>query len=88
MAATRPDVLPPIDVGAWTRIGAAFQKASDPKSVGDYHMDNAYIELHAGGKIHPKVSVTVNLNGNYTAFSGPTVLSGARGHAGDDDPVG
>ena len=38
-------------------------------------MDNAYIELHAGGKIHQKVSVTVNLNGNYSAFSGPTVLT-------------
>ena len=75
MPATRPDVLPPIDVGAWARVGAAFQKASDPKSVGDYHMDNAYIELHAGGKIHQKVSVTVNLNGNYTAFSGPAVLT-------------
>ncbi|MDB4979754.1 MAG: hypothetical protein JWM82_506, partial [Myxococcales bacterium] len=22
MAATRPDVLPPIDVGAWTRVGS------------------------------------------------------------------
>ena len=64
MPATRPDVLPPIDVGAWVRAGSIFQKASDPKSLGDWHMDTSYIELHAGGKIHEKVSVTLNLNAN------------------------
>ena len=31
-------------------------------------MDNAYVELHAGGKIHQKVSVTLNLNANMVAF--------------------
>ncbi|HEX2659656.1 MAG TPA: hypothetical protein VHU40_15335 [Polyangia bacterium] len=70
MAATRPDVLPPIDVGAWGRIGGVFQKKSDPKSLGDWHMDNAYVELHAGGKIHKKVGITLNLNANMTNFGG------------------
>ncbi|HVZ72340.1 MAG TPA: hypothetical protein VHJ20_08190 [Polyangia bacterium] len=62
MAATRPDVLPPIDVGAWVRAGSLIQKS-------DWHMDNAYVELHAGGKIHKNVGVTVNLASNYTNFS-------------------
>src|SRR5450432_47290 len=64
MPATRPVVLPPIDVGAWVRAGSVFQKATDPTSINDWHMDNSYIELHAGGKIHEKVGVTVNLNAN------------------------
>ena len=63
MPATRPDVLPPIQVGAWLRAGGVFQ-GSDPSKVNDWRMDNAYAELHAGGKIHQKVSVTLNLNAN------------------------
>ena len=31
MPATRPDVLPPIDVGAWFRVGGVFQNGTDPK---------------------------------------------------------
>jgi hypothetical protein len=69
MPATRPEVLPPIDVGAWVRAGSVFQKASDPSSLNDWHMDNAYVELHAGGKIHQKVSVTLNLNANMLNFN-------------------
>ena len=72
MPATRPDALPPIDVGAWVRAGSAFQKGSDPSSIGDWHMDNAYVELHAGGKIHEKVSVTLNLNSNITFLGSAT----------------
>ena len=34
-------------------------------------MDNAYAELHAGGKIHQKVSVTLNLNANMVQLSAP-----------------
>ena len=64
MPATRPEVLPPISVGAWTRVGGIFQSATDPSQVNDWRMDNAYVELHAGGKIHQKVSVTLNLNAN------------------------
>jgi len=71
MAATRPDVLPPIDVGAWTRVGGVFQSAYDPKKMNDFHLDNAYIELHAGGKITKKVGVTLNLNANMLAFGNP-----------------
>jgi len=63
MPATRPDVLPPIDVGAWLRVGGKFQGA-DPKKVNDWKMDNAYGELHAGGKVHKKVGVTLNLVAN------------------------
>ena len=73
MPATRPDVLPPIDVGAWLRVGSKFQKASDPSSVAGWGMDNTYVELHAGGKIHKKVGVTLNLNGNVTSFSSASV---------------
>jgi hypothetical protein len=39
-------------------------------------MDNAYVELHAGGKIHEKVSVTLNLNGNMVAFPNPMATTG------------
>ena len=69
MPATRPDVLPPIQVGAWMRIGSVFQGASDPSKVNDFRMDSAYAELHAGGKIHQKVSVTLNLNANMVNFT-------------------
>jgi hypothetical protein len=63
MPATRPVVLPPIDVGAWARVGSIFQ-GSDPSKLNDWHMNNAYVELHTGGKIHQKVGVTLNLNAN------------------------
>src|SRR3954453_10855907 len=35
MPATRPDVLPPIDVGAWLRAGSSFQSATDPSKIND-----------------------------------------------------
>jgi len=34
MPATRPDKLPPIDVGAWVRVGARIQ-GRDPKKLDD-----------------------------------------------------
>jgi hypothetical protein len=68
MPATRPDVLPPIDVGAWARVGSTFQGSSDPKKVNDWHMSNAYVELHAGGKIHKNVAVTLNLNADSAGY--------------------
>jgi hypothetical protein len=71
MPATRPDMLPPITVGAWTRVGGKFQNANDPKKLNDFAFDNAYVELHVGGKIHKKVGVTLNLNSNITKFPGP-----------------
>jgi hypothetical protein len=77
MAATRPDVLPPIDVGAWSRVGGVFQGATDPKKLNDWHMDNAYVELHAGGKITKKVGVTLNLNSNMAAFPNSSFTSGS-----------
>ncbi|MES1164346.1 MAG: hypothetical protein ABUR63_01205 [Verrucomicrobiota bacterium] len=70
MPASRPDVLPPIAVGAWTRIGGLFQNGSNPKKVDDFRLDNAYVELHVGGKIHKKVGVTLNLNSNLVNFGG------------------
>ena len=81
MAATRPDVLPPIDVGAWTRVGGVFQGAKDKKKLDDFHMDNAYVELHAGGKITKKVGVTLNLNANMTNF-GDSKATTAAGQIG------
>jgi Phosphate-selective porin O and P len=71
MPATRPDVLPPIDVGAWTRIGSTFQ-GSDPKKLNDWHMSAAYVELHAGGKIHKNVGVTLNLNADAAGYGTTT----------------
>ena len=73
MPASRPEVLPPIDVGAWTRVGGIFQGSNDKKQVSDWHMDNAYVELHAGGKVHKNVGVTLNLNANMVNFSSSTV---------------
>jgi hypothetical protein len=80
MPATRPEKLPPISVGAWTRIGGVFQ-GSDASKVNDWRMDNAYVELHAGGKIHEKVSVTLNLNGNMLVF-GDSMATTAVGQIG------
>jgi hypothetical protein len=71
MAATRPDVLPPIDVGAWTRVGSVFQGGTDKSKLNDWHMDTALIELHAGGKIHKKVGVTVDLVSNMQSLFNP-----------------
>jgi hypothetical protein len=83
MAATRPEVLPPIDVGAWLRVSGAFQNAKEPKKVNDFHFDNAYVELHAGGKIHKKVGVTLNLNANMTNFGGANPAGTPTPSAGD-----
>jgi hypothetical protein len=80
MPATRPDVLPPIDVGAWLRVGSTFQ-GSDPKKLNDWKMSSAYAELHAGGKIHKKVGVTLNLNADY---GGVNVVSGSPTTAIED----
>ncbi len=68
MPASRPDVLPPIDVGAWARVGGTFQGSSDPKKLNDWSMSAAYVELHAGGKIHKNVGVTLNLNADSAGF--------------------
>jgi hypothetical protein len=40
-------------------------------------MDQAYAELHAGGKIHQKVSVTLNLNANMVGFGDPMATTAA-----------
>src|SRR5207302_596231 len=63
MPATRPEKLPPINVGAWLRVGARIQ-GTDPSKLDDQSMDTIYGEVHAGGKIHKNVSVTLNLNAN------------------------
>jgi hypothetical protein len=76
MPASRPEKLPPIQVGAWTRVGSVFQ-GGNPSKVNDWRMDNAYVELHAGGKIHEKVGVTLNLNGNMLVFGDPTATTAA-----------
>ena len=45
-------------------------------------MDNAYVELHAGGKITKKVGVTVNLNANMSSFGKSTSAVATAGTAG------
>jgi hypothetical protein len=82
MAATRPDVLPPIDVGAWTRVSGIVQGGKDPSKLNDVHLDNAYVELHAGGKIHKKVGVTLNLVSNMTNFGGGAATASAGNQIG------
>jgi hypothetical protein len=76
MPATKPDTLPPISVGAWLRVGSLFQKGSDPSSLGDWHMSDAYAELHAGGKIHKKVGVTLNLAANMVSWGSSITTPG------------
>jgi hypothetical protein len=68
--------LPPINVAAWLRIGARVQGTTEPKKLNDQSMDSVYGELHAGGKIHKNVSVTLNLNAN-----------GLAGTAGIEDAI-
>jgi hypothetical protein len=75
MPATREEKLPPIDVGAWVRAAARVQ-GKNPKHLDGVSTDTAYIELHAGGKIHKNVSVTLNLNAN-----------GLAGTAGIEDAI-
>jgi hypothetical protein len=81
MPATRPDALPPIDVGAWTRVGSVFQGATDHSKINDWHMDSALIELHAGGKIHKKVAVTLNLVSNMLSLFNPPGNGAGEGGA-------
>jgi hypothetical protein len=70
MPATREEKLPPINVGAWARVGARIQGVgADANKLDDQSMDTIYAELHAGGKIHKNVSVTFNLNANGLAKS-------------------
>jgi hypothetical protein len=59
--ATEPKKLPPIGVAAWLRADVTFQGQDDPKKLNDQKF-TPYGELHAGGKIHENVSVTLNLN--------------------------
>jgi hypothetical protein len=58
---TEPKKLPPIGVAAWLRADVTFQGQDDPKKLNDQQF-TPYGELHAGGKIHENVSVTLNLN--------------------------
>ena len=59
--ATEPKKLPPIGVAAWIRSDVTFQNHTDPEKLNDQKF-TPYGELHAGGKIHENVSVTLNLN--------------------------
>jgi hypothetical protein len=54
--------LPPIGVAVWIRSDVTFQGQGDPEKLNDQTF-TPYGELHAGGKIHDNVSVTLNLNG-------------------------
>jgi hypothetical protein len=76
MGATAEEKLPPISVGAWLRMDFRLQNRNNPKKLNDLTMDSAYAELHAGGKIHKNVSLTLNLNAN-----------GLAGTAGIEDAI-
>jgi len=75
MPATREEKLPPIDLGAWVRAAGRLQGAK-PKNLDGVAVDTVYAELHAGGKIHKNVSLTLNLNAN-----------GLAGTAGIEDAI-
>jgi hypothetical protein len=83
MPATRPEVLPPIDVGAWVRTSSLFQSGTDSSKINDWHMGSAYVELHAGGKVHKNVSVTLNLNADAANYG----TSGGSLSAGLEDAI-
>lgn len=69
--------LPPIDVGAWLRVGMQFSgRGEDPKKINDQFFDTVYGELHLSGKVHEKVGYTLNLNAN-----------GIAGTAGIEDAI-
>jgi hypothetical protein len=85
MPAARPEVLPPIDVGAWTRVGGTFQGATDHSKLSDWHMSDAYVELHAGGKIHKNVGVTLNLVGQAANYS--NAMTGNGGAVSVEDAI-
>jgi hypothetical protein len=73
--ATEPRKLPPIGVAAWLRADVTFQNHDDPKKLDDQKF-NPYGELHAGGKIHENVSVTLNIN-----------AGGSHGTVGIEDAI-
>jgi hypothetical protein len=77
MPATRPEALPPIDVGACIRASSLFQSATDPSTVNDWGMNNAYVELHAGGKVHKNVGVTLNVNADAANYGTSGNMSAA-----------
>jgi hypothetical protein len=60
--------LPPIDVGAWLRVGARVQ-GTDPHKLDDQSIDTIYAQLHAAGKVHKNVSLALGLNANGLAKS-------------------
>ncbi|HTR76924.1 MAG TPA: hypothetical protein VMH39_02400, partial [Gemmatimonadaceae bacterium] len=77
MPATREEKLPPIDVGAWVRTGMRFQ-GTNPRNLDGVSTDGAfpiYGELHAGGKIHKMISLTLNINAG--GAGGPLAIEDA-----------
>ncbi len=79
MPATREEKLPAIDVGAWVRAAGRVAGANDPEKLDSASMDTAYVELHAGGKIHKNVSVTLNLNASGLGGQWPGMAPGTVG---------
>lgn len=65
-APAQEEKLPPVDVGVWLRAAGRLQ-GSDPKNLDAAALDTAYAELHASGKVHKNVSLTLNLNANGVA---------------------
>jgi hypothetical protein len=78
MPATREEKLPPISVGAWIRAGGRIQ-GSNPKDLDGERFDTIYGELHAGGKIHKYVSLTLNVNAGQSTANTPPDASGIPG---------
>ena len=85
MPATRSEKLPPIEVGAWVRVGGLFQ-GHDQSKINDFSMDTAYVELHTGGRITKNVGVTLNLDGNITSLSAQPGANGQT-YVGVEDAI-
>lgn len=78
MPATREEKLPPIAVGAWIRAGGRIQ-GSNGKDLDGERFDTIYGELHAGGKIHKYVTLTLNINAGQSTNNTPPDPSGIPG---------
>ena len=86
MPATRKEELPPIDVGAWVRVGGRVQ-GRNPKDLNGVSADTIYGELHAGGKIFKNVSLTLNLNGGAGTANTPAGSDGLAASFGIEDAI-
>jgi hypothetical protein len=86
MPADRPEVLPPIEVGAWVRLGGIFQNQQEQSKLNDWHLDTAYVELHTGGRLTKHIGVTLNFDATVTNLDAQPG-SNAQTYVGIEDAI-